>query len=127
MSMHLLGWQQRLATGMIALVALVVNLGLATGFHAPRRLVDFLAFSAGGIVVASLVTAVWRISLHTAVVASLLGAAGAQCGLSVLAGLPVAVVMGWARVRVRAHTPVQVVLGCSAGLAWAAFYCAVWG
>ncbi|KOV58783.1 hypothetical protein ADK64_35565 [Streptomyces sp. MMG1121] len=121
--MHLLEWRQRLATGLIALVALVVNLGLATGFHAPRRLVDFLAFSAGGIAVASLATAVWRISLHTAVVASLLGAAGAQCGLSVLAGLPVAVVMGWARVRVRAHTPVQVILGCSAGLAWAAFYC----
>lgn len=127
LSMQALERGKRLATGVIAFAALAVGLGLAVELDAPRPLVEFLSFSVGGIALGALLTTVGKLSLHTAVLASLLGAASTQCGLPMLTALPLVTLVGWARIRVKAHTHIQVLAGCVFGLAWAAIFMGVRG
>ncbi|MEV4870702.1 phosphatase PAP2 family protein [Streptomyces syringium] len=110
---------QRITTALVALATLVVGLVLVVGFHGPRQLATFLGFSVGGIAVAAVLTRKHKISVHTGTAGSVLGLLGAEHGSWAILGIALAGVMGWARIRVGAHTPTEVAYGLLFGLAWA--------
>ncbi|MGI5340986.1 phosphatase PAP2 family protein [Streptomyces sp. CA-181903] len=118
LALHRLGRGQRITAAIITLAALAADLVLMIKFHGPGQLVKFLVFSAGGVVTAAALTRIWKISVHTGVMVSVLGLLSATYGFWAIFGVPLACVMGWARVRVGAHTPMEVACGLLFGLAW---------
>ena len=96
----------------IALAGLVVS----TVGGAPRPLIALVVASVAGLAVTAGASTVWKMSVHSGVAAGsavvtglVLGPVGYLCGFALLA------LIGWSRVRLRAHTPAQVVVGAAVG------------
>ncbi len=103
----------------IALAGLVVS----TIGGAPRPLIALVVASVAGLAATAGASTVWKMSVHSGVTAGsavvagiVLGPVGLLCGL-VLLGL-----VGWSRVRLRAHTPAQVIVGAVVGASIAGFF-----
>ena len=94
-----------LATGLVLLLVL----------GAPREVLALLAAGGAGLVVFALVTHWWKMSIHAGVASGTVAALTAVYGPVALAGVPLVVLGGWARVRLTAHTPAQVVVGALTG------------
>jgi len=101
---------------------LVVGIGLVAAglvllarLGAPREIVALLAAEIVGLLIALLITLVWKLSIHTA------SAAGAVVILALVVGpvwltlLLLVGVIGWARVDLGDHTPAQTALGVLVG------------
>ncbi|MGW2818951.1 hypothetical protein [Streptomyces sp. NPDC001415] len=114
--------RERITTALVALTALALGIMLVVGCHGPRPLAMFLVFSAGGIAVAAALTRKRKISVHTGTLGSVLGLLGAEHGSWAIPGITLAAVMGWARVRVGAHTPTEAAYGLLFGLAWVSLF-----
>lgn len=100
-----LGIGASIAVGVLALVI----------FHAPPALTWLLASAVAGLALASVLNIFLKLSIHMAVgsfVALSQVLVGGTPGLLSLILLPV---LGWARVRLKAHTPAQVFVGAIAG------------
>ncbi|MFI1991145.1 phosphoesterase PA-phosphatase [Actinoplanes sp. NPDC020271] len=82
---------------------------------APREVLALLAAGGSGLVIFALVTHWWKMSIHAGVAAGTLATLTAIYGPVALLGVPLVVLGGWARVRLTAHTPAQVVVGALAG------------
>lgn len=94
-----------LAAGLIVMVLL----------GAPREVLALLVAGGGGLAVFALVTHWWKMSIHAGVAAGALATMTVIYGPVALLGAPLVVLGGWARVRLTAHTPAQVVVGALAG------------
>jgi hypothetical protein len=94
-----------LTAGLIVLVLL----------GAPREVLALLVAGGTGLVIFALVTHWWKMSIHAGVAAGTLATMIAIYGPVALLGAPLVVLGGWARVRLTAHTPAQVVVGALAG------------
>ena len=94
-----------LAAGLVLLILL----------GAPREVLALLAAGGVGLGVFALVTHWWKMSIHAGVAAGTVAALTAVYGPVALLGAPLVVLGGWARVRLTAHTPAQVVVGALAG------------
>ncbi|GIF10837.1 hypothetical protein Ate01nite_08690 [Actinoplanes teichomyceticus] len=94
-----------LAAGLVVLVLL----------GAPREVLALLAAGGVGLVIFALVTRWWKMSIHAGVAAGTLATLTAIYGPAALLGAPLVLLGGWARVRLTAHTPAQVVAGALAG------------
>ncbi|GAA2886399.1 hypothetical protein Acy02nite_41610 [Actinoplanes cyaneus] len=94
-----------LGAGLIVLVLL----------GAPREVLALLVAGGSGLVIFALVTHWWKMSIHAGVAAGALATLTAIYGPVALLGAPLVVLGGWARVRLTAHTPAQVVVGALAG------------
>jgi hypothetical protein len=94
-----------LAAGLVLLVVL----------GAPREVLALLAAGGVGLAVFALVTHWWKMSIHAGVAAGTVAALTAVYGPVALLGVPLVILGGWARVRLTAHTPAQVVVGALAG------------
>ena len=68
-----------------------------------------------GLAVALAITAFWKISIHAAVAAGTVTSLGALVGPWWLILVPLVVLTGWARVEIRDHTLVQVLVGAVVG------------
>jgi len=77
--------------------------------------VRLVAAGVVGLVSVTLVTLVWKISIHVAVVAGSVVTLIALFGWPLLALLPVVAATAWARVNVRDHTTKQVLAGAVLG------------
>lgn len=81
--------------------------------HADRRVIAAIVAVLIGGVITLLITRYWKISLH------LVGVAGSTTVLTLVYGpiflllTPLVVLVGWARWRVQAHTPLQAVAGAA--------------
>jgi len=73
-----------------------------------------------GLIVSLLVTLLWKISVHVAVVAGAVVILVLVFGPLLLVLGPLVALVGWARVEVADHTPAQVIAGSGLGAAVAA-------
>ncbi|WP_309238246.1 phosphoesterase PA-phosphatase [Actinoplanes aureus] len=95
--------------------SLVAGLALLIVLGAPREVLALLAAGGVGLAVFALVTHRWKMSIHAGVAAGTVAALTAVYGPVALVGVPLVVLGGWARVRLTAHTPAQVLVGALAG------------
>jgi membrane-associated phospholipid phosphatase len=114
---HISRREQRPRMMAIALASLAAGLLLLFWLDAPRALFALVASMVAGLAVTLAVTSFWKISIHAAV------AAGTVASLAILVSpwwlllAPLVALIGWARVEIRDHTPVQVLVGAAVGAA----------
>ena len=114
---HLREREQRAVPLTLAALSVAAGVVVLVLAGAPRSIAALQVAVLVTIAVATGITLVWKVSFHVAVVAAaaavltLLG--GGWWGL-VWLGVPV---VGWSRLRLRAHTPAQVVAGAALGAA----------
>jgi membrane-associated phospholipid phosphatase len=101
----------------LALAALSVVGGvlLLSWLGAPGDVVAVAWAIAAGMLGTTAVTLVWKISYHAGAVAGALGVLALAFGPTLLAAAPILALVGWARVRLDAHTPAQVLAGTLLG------------
>jgi hypothetical protein len=116
---HLSRREQRAVPLSLSALSVLVGLAVLALAGAPRAIVALQVAVLVTVLVVTALTLVWKVSLHVAVlgaaacVLTLLGGSGGG-SLWALSWLAVPVV-GWARLRLRAHTLGQIVVGCVVG------------
>lgn len=106
---------QRPLVLLIGVTSIVVVLTLLVIGGAPRELVALVAAMLIGLAASLLVTLVWKISIHTAVVAGAIVILVLVFGPLLLVLVPLVGVVGWARVELRDHSLAQVMAGSGLG------------
>ncbi|BCJ54093.1 hypothetical protein Asp14428_55680 [Actinoplanes sp. NBRC 14428] len=91
--------------GLLALLAL----------GAPRDILALLAAGGVGLIIFTAVTHWWKMSIHAGVAAGTTATLTALYGPVALLGIPLVLLACWARVRLSAHTPAQVLTGATVG------------
>ncbi|MEU4703296.1 phosphatase PAP2 family protein [Nonomuraea dietziae] len=124
-SRHIVDRKSRFVPMLFALAAVVVMLAALLVWDGPRAVTASVVVMLAWLATLGPITAVWKISFHTAV------SAGAVVMLAYLlpavvtlvVGVLLVAVIGWARVRVTHHTLAQVLVGAPVGaaVAWAVF------
>ena len=112
--------EQRPIAFLVGITSLLVGLALMVLLGAPRELVALVAAMGVGLIVSLLVTLLWKISVHVAVVAGAVTILVLVFGPVLVAAGPLVVLVGWARVEVGDHTPLQVLAGSVLGATVAA-------
>ncbi|MDI5941128.1 phosphatase PAP2 family protein [Micromonospora sp. PTRAS2] len=107
--------EQRRTPLLFGLASAAVGWALLAAFGAPRPLLALVAAGVVGLVVAVTVSHWWKMSIHTAVAAGAVVVLVLTFGPPLLAAVPVPVLAGWSRVRLRAHTLPQVLIGGTVG------------
>jgi hypothetical protein len=97
-----------LASVAVGLLALIV-------LGAPRDVIALLAAGGTGLLIFTVVTHWWKMSIHAGVAAGTVTTLVALYGPVALIGVPFALLACWARIRLSAHTPAQVVAGALVG------------
>jgi hypothetical protein len=114
---HISRREQRPRMMAISLASLAAGLLLLLWLDAPRALFALVAWMVAGLALTLAVTSFWKISIHCA------AAAGTVASLAILVSpwwlllAPMVVLIGWARVEIRDHTAVQVLVGAVVGAA----------
>lgn len=103
-----------LIPGIMASVA--AGLGLMAALGAPREMTALVVAMLATLVAILAVTAVWKVSVHTAVSSGAIAMLALAYGPWLLAAYPAVAVVGWSRVVLRDHTLAQVVAGAFLGL-----------
>ncbi len=112
--------EQRPLAFLVGIASLLIGLALMVVLGAPRELVALVAAMGVGLIVSLLVTLLWKISVHVAVVAGAVVILVLVFGPLLLILGPLVALVGWARVEVADHTPAQVIAGSGLGAAVAA-------
>lgn len=97
-----------IASGLVGLLLLVV-------LGAPRELIALVVSMATGLMIALLITFFWKMSIHVASVAGAIVIVALVFGTQFLMLAPLVFVVGWARVELGDHTPLQVTVGALIG------------
>ncbi|WTW98446.1 hypothetical protein OG216_36185 [Streptomycetaceae bacterium NBC_01309] len=87
---------------------------------APRDVVALVVAMLAGLAVALAVTALWKISVHTAVAGGTVSVLVLTYGSAVALATPLVALIGWSRVELRDHTPMQALVGGFVGASVAA-------
>ena len=88
---------------------------LLVALDAPRDVIALLLAGAAGLVVFVVVTHWWKMSIHTGVAGGTVAVLTAVYGPWALTATPLVPLVGWARVRLSAHTVPQVLVGAAVG------------
>jgi len=112
--------EQRPLAFLVGIASLLIGLALMVVLGAPRELVALVAAMGVGLIVSLLVTLLWKISVHVAVVAGAVVILVLVFGPLLLVLAPLVALVGWARVEVADHTPAQVTAGRGLGATVAA-------
>ena len=107
--------EQRLVPMSLAAVSIVAGLATLGWLGAPREVVALVWAMVVGVIATLAITLTWKISFHAAVAAGALGILALAFGQPALLGAPLLGLIGWARVRLGAHTPAQVYAGALVG------------
>lgn len=107
--------QQRPLPLGVAIVSVLVDVALLLIFSAPRELLALVVAMAIGLGVSTLVTLVWKISIHVAVVTGAITILALVFGSSWLLLTPAVVMVAWARVKLGDHTALQATAGSFLG------------
>ncbi|BEP14005.1 hypothetical protein acdb102_23160 [Acidothermaceae bacterium B102] len=112
---HVADREKRTLPLLVALISVIVGALVLLVVHAPRELVALVCTTVPELVIAIGISRWWKISIHAAVVAGLLGVLMVLYGPWMLLALPLVVLVGWARRVLRARTWPQVVVGATIG------------
>ena len=107
--------EQRRLPLLFGLASVAAGWALLAAFGAPRPLLALVAAGAVGLVVAATVSHWWKMSIHTAVAAGAAVVLVLTFGAPLLVAVPLPALAAWSRVRLRAHTVPQVVVGGTVG------------
>ncbi|MDG9674763.1 phosphoesterase PA-phosphatase [Micromonospora sp. DH14] len=109
--------EQRRAPMVWGLLSVLGGLAILVGFGAPRSLTALVVATFAIGLTLTAVNLVWKISVHAAVAAGSAAVLVSVLGPPLLLlAVPVVALIGWSRIRLRDHTPAQVVAGTGAGL-----------
>ncbi|MFQ5613518.1 MAG: phosphatase PAP2 family protein, partial [Anaerolineae bacterium] len=89
---------------------------LLYAWHAPQVIILLLAATIFQMALLVAITLLWKISFHSAAIASAATVAVLLESPSAWAVISLVPLVAWARVRLNRHTPWQVILGCLAGI-----------
>ena len=103
--------QQRPRILLAAIASTLTLLAVLIVFGAPRELTALVVACVAGLASALLVTLVWKISIHVAVVAGAIVILVLVFGRLLIVLAPLVALTAWARITLRDHTPAQVVGG----------------
>ena len=117
---HVRERQQRPLPLLVGVASVLAGLVLLALWGAPRNLVATVASVAVGLASSLLVTLLWKLSIHAAVVAGAVTILVLVFGPRLLVSAPLVGVICWARVAVGDHTPAQTVAGSVLGATIAA-------
>lgn len=112
--------QQRAIPIVCTAVSVVVGLAVLLWMGAPREVVALVVAMLAGLAVALAVTAFWKISVHTAVAGGTVAVLMLTYGPVVAVAAPLVALIGWSRVELRDHTPMQTFVGGLVGAVVAA-------
>lgn len=107
--------EQRLPVFAVFLVSWLVALLVLVRLGAPRELVALIGTGVAALVVMGAITSIWKISMHSSVVAGLTTVFAVLFGIQVLVFVPLIPMIGWSRVMVGDHTSPQVIAGMMIG------------
>lgn len=109
--------QQRIRPFLVSILCTTIAWWALRFLGAPPVLPLFTLISLVQIMVIALITLVWQISMHAMSISGLVVAAFAFFGaLPALLLLPLVVLVGAARLKLRRHTPAQVLAGAAVGV-----------
>ncbi len=112
---HIAVREQRRLPLTVGVASVVAGLLVLVAAGAPRELLALVAAGAVGLAVCAGVTHWWKLSIHSAVAAGTVVVLSTVYGHAMLGAAPIVAVIGWARVRMAAHTVAQVVAGAVVG------------
>jgi membrane-associated phospholipid phosphatase len=112
--------QQRPVPLLVGVASMLVGLVLLVLLDAPRDLIALVAVVAAGLGLSLLVTLVWKLSIHAAVVSGAVTILLFVFGPPLLVVAPLVPLVCWARVAVHDHTPAQTLAGAVLGATVAA-------
>lgn len=112
---HLHVRRQRLIVMLIINTSLALGLGAMAALDAPRPVVAVIAAMLATLLVLLAITATWKISIHTAAAAGALAMLAWTYGPALLPAFALVALVGWSRLRLRAHTIAQVACGGALG------------
>jgi len=113
---HMKVRQQRLRPFMVSIVCTGVAWGVLRLMGAPAVVPLFALFSLVQLAVLALITLVWQISIHAVSITGVTVATGVLFGLlPALLTIPLIFLVGAARLKLRRHTPAQVIAGTLVG------------
>ena len=119
-SRHIPERTQRMLPLAVAATAAAAGLAILVILNAPRPVVALIVAMLAGLAVTAAVTRYWKISLHTGVAAGTATILTIVFGPGLLATGVVVAAIGWSRVHLRDHTPLQVMTGAIVGAVVAA-------
>jgi hypothetical protein len=118
--LHMQERAQRIRPLMVTMGAMLTAIAILLAFNAPRLLPMFAFFSLLQILIITVITFVWQISLHAMSIGGAVVTAGALFGpVPALALSPLVVVVGAARLKLHRHTLSQVIAGAAVGASMA--------
>lgn len=120
---HLVVREHRHAPVLASVVSTLVGVLVLWAAGAPAATTAFVLTVLAGVAAMALLTRWWKASFHTAVATSMTVVLVTLFGPAALAvGVPVVVVVGWARVRAGRHSAAQVLVGGVVGALSAAVF-----
>ncbi|GID96453.1 phosphoesterase PA-phosphatase [Amorphoplanes digitatis] len=114
-SHHIPEREHRRGPLLFGIASLAVGLPALVLLGAPGDIPALMAAGGAGLLVFAVVTHWWKMSIHAGVAAGTVATLVAVYGPVALAGVPVALLACWSRVRLSAHTTPQVVVGALVG------------
>lgn len=118
---HLSDRAQRRTPVLLGLASVLIGLLLMIGLGAPRELIAMVALMLAVLFGIGLVNLKWKLSAHAAVASGSTTALTMTFGPALLATAPLVLAIAWSRVKLRDHTPAQVIVGAMLGAVVAAF------
>src|SRR4051812_38678394 len=112
---HVADRNKRAVPLLVALASVIVGALLLVAVQAPRELVALVLTVVPELVIAIAVSHWWKISIHAAVIAGLIGVLMVLYGPWALLGLPLVVLVAWSRRVLNAHSWPQVWVGAALG------------
>jgi membrane-associated phospholipid phosphatase len=114
---HMPNREKRIKPLLVTITWFLVALGVLYTWQAPRVVVLLLAATIFQVALMAAITLAWKISFHGATIASAATLTILMSSTSAWAVVSLVPLVGWSRVRLKRHTPWEVVFGCLAGIA----------
>ncbi len=113
---HMPEREKRLKPIAVIVVWLVISLGILKLIHAPDAMLIMLTAVILQIVVLGIITPLWKISFHSATIMAVATVTALLHNPLTWYVIVLVPLIGWARVRLKRHTVMQVIGGYAAGL-----------
>jgi len=107
--------EQRPRVFAVSLASVIISLAVLALLGVPLVMVAAIVGAVVGMVVAAIITFYWKVSLHAVGVACFVSVALWLYGLIMLFAVLLLPLIGWARAKVEAHTPAQILVGALIG------------